>query len=381
MAKLYQLKVSVADLKYCGPEPQWDGSEIDDSDYQLQTIRAFNWYNYVCTSVDRKHFAQDWIRILNNDPKAVGAINRSREGELNSTVCHLMRMNLLGYTLCESQQEMIANFISELILKNPAVGRKKPAALKQESQPTVCKNPAARSENLAAQAKDLVEDTIIECLHSGDNGVSAAQAISICEKNKSALTSLQAFVQYKKQNFEQLLDERKQSIDSELQESYENVPTKNIKTVINWLESLLGLIEKYHVKKAKDRKPKQVDPARLVEKLVYLKSYPELGLVSVDPRQCIGADEIWTYCTKTRKLAYYLPVTGQKLSIKSNKLINVDPTASCQKTLKKPKNQLNDFAHTGKRKLQSWFAQLPTTAHRTRPKFNNQTIILRVSKI
>jgi hypothetical protein len=159
------------------------------------------------------------------------------------------------------------------------------------------------------------------------------------------------------------------------------VSDTHARLTVKWLAQLIELCSQQLTAPQRTRKAKPVDPVKLVSKLVYMAAHDELKLTSIDPRKCIDADEVWTYCVSTRKVTVYRPVANRKLTVKGAQLVNVDPAASSQKTLRKPQSQLEQFSQTSSKKLASWFDGIATTPHRPKPRLNSQTIILKaVSK-
>lgn len=378
MTKLYQLRVNTADIKYCGTEPQWSTLSAADPQRQLLIIRAFNWYNYVCTSDDRRKFLQDWIAQAGQKEKWAAAVRRAADKDLNPTACHLARMSCLGLQLTGDEYQLITRSIAALDVKNPAIEKTSidlPASTRGASR----KNPAARSAEVAHNVKEQVEDAIIDLLYDGSTTVKPAHIVQACTRTQASTLLVAELVQQKQAQFKQLLVDRTQQRNSELQESYRNVLPANLDATIKWIKELSGALDtaKSKIDTKKSKKVRKVDPARLVSKLVYLKEHKDLGLVSIDPQQCIGATVVWTYSVKTRKLTMYQAVADQTISIKSQTLTNVDTTASLQKTLKKPKSQLADFLQTGSRRLKNWFDQINTMPHRPTPRLNENTIILK----
>ncbi len=67
----------------------------------------------------------------------------------------------------------------------------------------------------------------------------------------------------------------------------------------------------------KPRKKKTVSADKLVEKLKFQQTEKSLGLVSINPRDIVGAQELWIYNTKTRKIGKYIANDIAGLSVKS----------------------------------------------------------------
>ena len=103
----------------------------------------------------------------------------------------------------------------------------------------------------------------------------------------------------------------------------------------------------------KPRKRKEKSPEKLVAKLKYKIEDTKLGIKSIDPTEIIYAESLWVYNTKTRKLGQYqakvldprkMNRPGTGLMVKGTSIIGYDEETSIQKTLRKPEQQLKEFA-------------------------------------
>ena len=381
MIKTYKLKVSTADLKYCGAEPEWANTVITDDNRQLLTIKAFNWYNYVCTGDERRHFVQDWIKHHQLNPTLITAVDRAAERDISSTAAWLARMSIMGYPLSPTQRQMIDQMLERVQgIKNPAAATSL-LTPKSAVSSSSGKNPADRRAKLIDAALDMVDDAVTDCLYSGRSGIKPEQVIKAAGSSRATVQAVANLTEIKLAQFTELLKERSGPRPGQISEAYSRVTDAHARLTVKWLTQLLALTAQLLATATRTRRIKPVDPVKQVSKLVYLKSHDQLKLTSIDPRKCIDADEVWTYCVRTRKITVYRPVANQKLTVKGAQLINVDPVSSSQKTLRKPQTQLVQFAQTNSKKLGSWLEGVNTTAHRPKPRLNAHTIILKaVSK-
>jgi hypothetical protein len=374
MFKPYKLKVSTADLKYCGAEPEWANTVITPDNRQLETIKSLNWYSYVCTSDDRRRFLQDWIKIHQLNPRLITAVDRAAEREIKTTACHLARMSIMGYPLSSCQQSMIDHTLCAIEgVKNPA---------EVSAAPAHNKNPADRRTRMIDTALETLEDSISDLLNSGRSSIKPESVIKACGNSRAAVQAVSNMVELNRSQFVLLASERssRSRSPSQLSEAFQHITDANVKATVKWLEQLQTLATQQITRPQRVRQIKPRDPNKLVSKLVYLKSHAELKLTSCDPKQCIDADEIWTYCVSTRKITVYRATPNRKLSVKGTGLINVDLNSSSQKTLRKPQQQLEQFSQSTTKKLAGWFDAIGTTPHRPRPRLNSQTIILKAIK-
>ena len=177
----------------------------------------------------------------------------------------------------------------------------------------------------------------------------------------------------------------------QLKEGYAHLKKADIKIFVTAIEELLNALA-FVVDSAKaTRAPRKAKPKsadKLVAKLKFLKIDDKFKLASVQPDQIIGASELWTFNIKTRKLGKYIAKNidpkgmgraGSGLSVKGTTIIGYDETASVQKTLRKPIDQLKDFKAAGKVKLRTFIDDIATTDTKMNGRINLDTVLLKVS--
>ena len=81
----------------------------------------------------------------------------------------------------------------------------------------------------------------------------------------------------------------------------------------------------------------------------------ELGIASIHPTEVVNANELWVYNTKTRKVGVYHArnkdprnMGRDGITVKGTTIQDFCEESSMQKTLRKPKEQINNW--TGKAK-------------------------------
>ena len=178
---------------------------------------------------------------------------------------------------------------------------------------------------------------------------------------------------------------------AQLKEGYSHLSKKDIANYVAALESLVDACmfvvdTSKAVRKPRKAKPKSAD--KLIAKLNYLKTDNTLNLASINPADIIGANELWVYNTKSRKIGKYVASNidpkgmkrdGTGLSIKGTTIIGFDETLSVMKTLRKPAEQLKEFKAAGKVALRKFLDDIKTTEARLNGRINGETILLKVS--
>ena len=165
-------------------------------------------------------------------------------------------------------------------------------------------------------------------------------------------------------------------------EGYKFLKAADFRRIIAWIDALLAAIEQYRdVKKATKKAAVRKAPSKekLVAKLKYAKEDKSLKIVSINPATIIGAAELWVYNPKTRKLGKYVASSYQTLAIKGSTIVGFDLDKSVSKTLRKPAEQLSDFAKAGKVALRTFIKDIKAVEVKLNGRINNDVLLLKVA--
>jgi len=187
------------------------------------------------------------------------------------------------------------------------------------------------------------------------------------------------------------MDEQEADLWDQLKEGYAHLKKADIKKYRTAIDSLMTELD-FIIEKAKatrkPRKPKVRTASKQVEKLKFCKADPKYSLASVDPASVIGANELWVFNVKTRKLGKYIASNidpkgmnreGTGFSVKGTTIQGFDENLSVQKTLRKPDEQLKQFKAAGKVALRKFLDDINTTDTKLNGRINLDTVLLKVS--
>jgi len=93
----------------------------------------------------------------------------------------------------------------------------------------------------------------------------------------------------------------------------------------------------------------------------------------------LGAQELWMYNSKTRKLGKYVAAAYQTLTVKGTSLVNFDTDKSVCKTLRKPDEKLKEFAKSGKIQLRKFLDDVKATESKMNGRMNADIVLLKVA--
>ena len=187
------------------------------------------------------------------------------------------------------------------------------------------------------------------------------------------------------------MDEHTQDQWAQLKEGYAHLKKGDIKKFRTAIDELMAALD-FIIDSAKaNRKPRKAKPksaTKLVEKLKYAKTDEKYKLASIDPSIIVGANELWVFNTKTRKLGKYVAQNidpkgmgrdGTGLSVKGTTIIGFNEKESVQKTLRKPDEQLKAFKGAGKVALRKFMDEIATTDTKLNGRCNPDTVLLKVN--
>lgn len=187
------------------------------------------------------------------------------------------------------------------------------------------------------------------------------------------------------------MDPKAVDLLEQLKEGYSHLTKQDVSNYVTALETLVDacmLVVDASKATRKTRTPKPKSADKLVSKLKYCKVDDKNSLASINPTEIVGANELWVFNTKTRKLGKYvaqnIDPTGQAragsgLSVKGATIIGFNEELSIQKTLRKPETQLKEFKNSGKVALRKFLENINTTDTKLNGRINADTVLLKVN--
>lgn len=178
--------------------------------------------------------------------------------------------------------------------------------------------------------------------------------------------------------YKKTLDEIEEAIegnDEQLVEGYSHFSKAELKKYRDFIKSIIDDCAQHAVTVKKPRAVRVKSPALIVKRLKYLFRFDELNLKSVDPSNIVGADELWVYNTKNRKLINYTADEGETLSVKGTTIINYSIGKSQSVTLRKPEEFFKDLI-IGKRNINNAAKSIKTKPSQPNGRINAEMILI-----
>ncbi len=375
--KAKPLKISLDVAKYLGFEPEFTADEITDENRMLESIHAFNWYNYSFGAKDAHKFVIDYLKAAKRTDDAK-TFKKSSELLISTAIGWLARMTFMGWTLNSKETEYLEGAISKGIA---SVGETKKVITDKDQKTTklnIQDRMRIKTAGTEGELAGMVDDYIAA-------GCKAKHAFSPITVLKTA-NILPGHVNEEIAAWEIVRNEFNSAYnrkDADLTEAYSHLSKLHLRNITKFIDLIIADHHSYVAfKKATKtpRKRKSKTPAELVFKLKYARDFLELKLKSISPTKIIGARELFVYSTKKRKLQHYVADehAGNALTVKNNTIVGFDTTKSTQKTIRKPKDQIPALMKAGRPNTRKIFANIKAVEIKLSGRFADDLVILKV---
>jgi hypothetical protein len=355
-------------------------SKLDplSDDYTITLMRLNNWYSTEKTRSDSYKYYQQYVK--KNRPTDVKYFAEVEERDVHITYGWMARMLLQGAIVSTDHQKAFDKNLTGLIDLGKARLLTKETTVKVAVATTTVKRTSIqdamkeKASEYVGELEGFIDEFVTEDKefnlynHLKGNQIPAPYVITVKTWAESKLAE-----------FEEVVDSK----DSQIVEGYSNFNKRKLKSMVKMFESFIADCDKYGQFKKANRKPRAVreKPAvAQVKSLKYKLKDDELGLSSARGIDLVGAEQVWLFNTKTRKLAVYTSESTKGMTVKGTTLQNWSPEKSKQKTLRKPEEQIKDLMASGKVKLRTFLDSIKSKEQAVNGRINIDTIILKITR-
>lgn len=355
-------------------------SKLDplSNDYTITLMRLNNWYSTEKTRSDSYKYYQQYVK--KNRPTDVKYFAEVEERDVHITYGWMARMLLQGAIVSTDHQKAFDKNLTGLIDLGKARLLTKETTVKVAVATTTVKRTSIqdamkeKASEYVGELEGFIDEFVTEDKefnlynHLKGNQIPAPYVITVKTWAESKLAE-----------FEEVVDSK----DSQIVEGYSNFNKRKLKSMVKMFESFIADCDKYGQFKKANRKPRAVreKPAvAQVKSLKYKLKDDELGLTSARGIDLVGAEQVWLFNTKTRKLAVYTSESTKGMTVKGTTLQNWSPEKSKQKTLRKPEEQIKDLMASGKVKLRTFLDSIKSKEQAVNGRINIDTIILKITR-
>ena len=409
-------------------EPKWDGWE-DWSGAKIASHRraTHSWYYENFKPAELYGYVPDWMSANDYSKDDIKAVKAAPNSSLSITAAIVARMDKMGAPrLTKREAEhwdslpgtmgqlkcSVEGFLKQKVTECIELGTKALAEKKEEEAEEKAKGKVyvpTIQERIRDQACEQSEDIDIWLegwvtdpdnfdpkgfdfkRHFGSKGVTQAHARKRKTFYDDALADYDELDRMPTKGQLSKMSEQDADMWEQLKEGYSHIKkndVKKLRTAIGELMSALDFIIDQAKATRKPRKSKPRSADKVIAKLKFCKADQKYNLASINPIDVVGANELWVFNVKSRKLGKYIASSidpkglgrdGTGLSVKGTTIIGFDEKLSIQKTLRKPPEQLKEFKAAGKVALRKFLEEINTTDTKLNGRCNLDTVLLKVS--
>lgn len=373
--------------------PNWIGCEAWDENKFLRFFHsAMQYYRMESTGKELKVKVIDWMGKNGYDKKTIAAFKKTKDNRCSLTVGSIAACLLKGMPSTRpdfNNGRDTATWLGAEIAKIIDEGKHDidedavKAAAEADKPVVYVPSIQERTRDAALLMTEEIEDAYQKFQEDPENFDPKAFKMLNLLKGKGAKAAHARIIRdFYARDLAELNELASGNGDEQLKEGYKHRSRKQIKNFIAFLQEIESacnmLMQEAKVNK-KPRKTKAVSKDKLVAKLKFKKTDEPLKLVSVNPADIIGAQELWIYNSKTRKLGKYVAEEFKELGVKGTTITGFSEMKSVQKTLRKPAEQLKDFKAAGKVALRKFLEDINAVDTKMNGRINEETILLKVA--
>jgi len=376
--------------KYIGGEPKWTVQPAHE-DYHGDLTKALNFYNATQHYAPKKKDLIQWLetnsKLLDKKPekakKKIATFRKSADSWSKPTMLGVAKIANNGLKLTkEHEQYLIGKVVEAIEATDPDLvvetkrGRKKVSADKPTKGlfETIQDRMLEQARSLAGEFDEDMDRVFTK----QESTVDVYKYLVENQVTKPVASKMRAMFE---NSYKEIVESKKPKGDEQLVEAYAGLKGRRLKNVLTWYQKLFADFDNYVKHKnlnRKVRKKKAVSADKLTAKLKYLKEFKKFRLVSVQPKDIVGAEQLWVFNVKSRKLGRYLADVGGALTVRGSTIIGYDEVTSVCKTIRKPEIQLPEFMKAGKVGLRKFLDSVRATATKVKSRTGKDVILLRV---
>lgn len=366
--KVVKARGKFTDEKYLGPEPDLSGEYAT-----IDLGKAYSWYNYFYQADDAKGFVLTYLRSQKASKTILKNLSRVDANKLMNIGWNCRILSNGGH-LPDDILQSLWNKIKTLS------DNVSPEKEETEEQPQ--KVVISIQERIANKASDIIGELEGEVDEFIMTGKSSFDPVKFMRSNDIKPQIAQRIADYYRPLYAEIFDAI-QGKDVQLKEAYSSWKKQKLKTYMEFVKSIIAAAEsRIAIVKATraPRKKKEKPAAVIVSKMKYQTEDATLNIKSIKPTDILGANQLWTFNTKTRMLAVYNAMGPAGLNVKNSTLTGFDEKTSIAKKLRKPQEQVATLIIAGKVTLRKYMDDVKSVAKIASGRINTDTILVRIVK-
>lgn len=370
--------------------PKWDGHEGMTADQFSKHFRnSMDYYRLETSGKDLKPKVINWMSANGYTKDVIKAFKDTKDNRCSVTVGAIAANLINGMPAVRAdfnEGRNTADWLKQSIAKILDEGKNDEQEAEEgavEVKPTVAQpSIQERLREAAIRMTEEIEDAIEQFQQDPESfDPKAFKLLNLLRGKQAKAAHARVIKEFYKRNHDELV-EAASTKDEQLKEGYSHLSKANLKKITQFYSEIISACDMLAQEAKVNRAPrakKPTDKSKLVAKMKYLKQDDKLKLVSANPIDIVGSQEVWVFNTKTRKLGKYIAKEYSELSVKGTTIVNFDESKSVQKTLRKPEEQLKEFKAAGKVALRKFLEDIKAVDIKLNGRINEDTILLKIS--
>ena len=368
--------------------PKWDGHETWDTNQFLRQFHiAMSWYRLESSGKELKPKVINWMSANGYTKEQIAEFKKTKDNRCGTTVgaiaaCLLKGMPPVRVDFNDGRSSAV--WLGQSIAKIVSEGKDDTDDSEEvEVKPT---GPVVSIQDRVREASyKMTEEieTAIEAFQTDPETFDpkAFKVLNLLKAHQAKAAHARVIKDFYAKDLDELT-EVATSKDEQLKEAYSHLSKVQLRKITAFYQEIVSACEMLAQEAKVNRKPKAkkaVPAEKIVAKLKYKKADEPLKLVSINPADILGAKELWTYNTKSRKLGKYVAEEFQDLGIKGTTITGFSEPKSVQKTLRKPADQLKEFKAAGKVVLRKFLEDINAVDTKMNGRINEDIILLKIA--
>ena len=368
--------------------PKWDGHETWDTNQFLRHFHtAMSWYRLESNGKELKPKVINWMSQNGYTKEQIAEFKKTKDNRCGTTVGAIAACLLKGmppvrtdFNDGRSAAVWLGQSIATIVSEGKDDIDDEAVAEVKSTVPVVSIQDRVR-ESSYKMTEEI--ETAIESFQLDPEAFDpkAFKVLNLLKAHQAKAAHARVIKDFYARNLDELT-EAATTKDEQLKEAYSHLSKVQLRKITAFYQEIVSACEMLAQEAKVNRKPKAkkaVPAEKIVAKLKYKKADEPLKLVSINPADILGAKELWTYNTKSRKLGKYIAEEFQDLGIKGTTITGFSEPKSVQKTLRKPADQLKEFKAAGKVALRKFLEDINAVDTRMNGRINEDIILLKIA--
>lgn len=333
---------------------------------QPQLSKTLTWYNYTQEPEKGHKWLVDYAVKDGLAPSNIKCLKRLNPKRMTSTYFWMAKMMLNGTIFDKETKKRFDLEVKEMI--NLGNKLKEPEEVSKKKPPNI-------QERIKEKGQEIISD-----LEEALDGVWARKEkfsmYDFLQKREVSSQIANMIVEYYQPKLEEL-----NARDAQVKEAYGKDRPRLIKMYEEWFADIdRHTSNRKATKTRKPRRKKEKLAVDVIKRMKFQKEDKALKIVSINPAEIVGCQQLWVYNTKYKQLSVYNASGPAGINVKGTTLTGFDKAESELKTLKKPAEQIAKLLPAGKIVLRKFMSEIKTKPRVPNGRINPNVILLRVVK-